>query len=75
MARRTKSENLIGGNHSRTNSEFDSFVGFLLGGSGNHKGIKRNILGGKEVTFKEFIQSIVDEFIEEYGPLREEEGE
>ena len=48
-------------------------MGFLLGGSGNHEGIKRNILGGKEVTFKEFIQSIVDEYIEEYGPLREEE--
>lgn len=48
-------------------------MGFIFGGSGNHEGIKRNILGGKEVTFKEFIQSIVDEYIEEYGPLREEE--
>lgn len=48
-------------------------MGFIFGGSGNRKGIKGIVRGGEKVTFKEFIQSIVDEFIEEYGPLREEE--
>jgi hypothetical protein len=30
---------------------------------------------GKGMTFKEFIESIVAEYIEEYGPIVEEESE
>lgn len=35
-------------------------------------GGRRNI---KSMTFKEFIESIVAEYIEEYGPIVEEESE